>query len=100
MTDAERLLWFRLRRKQLSGYCFYRQRIIGEYIVDFYCREASLVIEIDGGQHFHGEKKKKDIDRDAFLKGRGLKVLRFNNQQVLKNTESVLEAILHTITKD
>jgi len=99
MTDAERLLWSSLRRKQLSGACFYRQRIIGEYIVDFYCPEAALVIELDGGQHFHGGVKVKDAARDFFLKERGLRVLRFDNHQVLKNTEVVLEEILKAVTK-
>jgi very-short-patch-repair endonuclease len=93
LTDAERLLWSKLRRKQLAGACFYRQRIIGEYIVDFYCREAALVIELDGGRHFHGEVKERDAVRDAFLKERGLRVVRFDNHQVLKNSEAVLEEI-------
>ena len=57
MTDAEKLLWSRIRRRQLSGYQFYRQRIIGSYIVDFYCPTARLVIEIDGGQHYYGKGK-------------------------------------------
>jgi very-short-patch-repair endonuclease len=52
MTDAERLLWSKLRRKQLKGLQIYRQRIIGNYIVDFYCPMANLIIEIDGGQHY------------------------------------------------
>jgi very-short-patch-repair endonuclease len=98
MTDAERLLWSKLRRRQLAGACFYRQRIIGEYIVDFYCREAALVIELDGGQHFHGELKERDAVRDAFLRKRCFRVLRFDNHQVLKNTEAVLEEILKAVT--
>ena len=98
MTDAERLLWSKLRRRQLAGVCFCRQRIIGEYIVDFYCWEAALVLELDGGQHFHGEGKKKDAVRDSFLRKRGLRILRFDNRQVLRNSESVLEKILKVIT--
>ncbi|SRR5579871_1208032 len=99
MTDAERLLWSHLRRKQIAGACFYRQRIIGNYIVDFYCREAALVIEIDGGQHFHGEVKEKDVLRDSFFKNQGLRVLRLDNHQVLKNKEAVLEEILRAVVK-
>ncbi|HJT25635.1 MAG TPA: DUF559 domain-containing protein [bacterium] len=98
MTDAERLLWSKLRRRQLAGVCFYRQRIIGGYIVDFYCSKASLIIELDGGQHFHGAVKGTDIVRDSFLNSRGLRVLRFGNHQVLKNLEAVLEEILRAIT--
>ena len=61
MTDAERLLWSRLRRKQLNNFQFYRQRIIGDYIVDFYCPRSKLIIEVDGGQHYQdeGAKEKK-----------------------------------------
>ena len=54
MTEAERLFWSRVRGKQLSGAQFYRQKIIGNFIVDFYCRQAKLVVEIDGGQHYEG----------------------------------------------
>ena len=99
MTEAERLLWSRLRRKQIGGVCFYRQRIIGEYIVDFYCPEARLVVEVDGGQHFQDEGKEKDGIRDSYLKEQGLRVLRFDNHQVMKNMDAVLEVILKTINE-
>jgi len=74
MTDAERLLWSKVRKKQLKGYQFYRQRIIGNYVVDFYCPKARLIIEIDGGQHYSDEGIKKDKIRDdyyerAWIKG-------------------------------
>jgi len=63
MTDAERLLWSKIRRKQLKGLQFYRQKIIGNYIADFYCPELKLVIEVDSGQHYsaegHGERSYK-----------------------------------------
>jgi very-short-patch-repair endonuclease len=93
MTDAEKLLWSRIGRRQISGYQFYRQRIIGNYIVDLYCPTARLVIEIDGGQHYHGKGKESDRTRDGELAGIGLKVLRFSNLEVLKNTDVVLEYI-------
>jgi len=99
MTDAETLLWSKLRRKQMAGVCFYRQRVIGRYIVDFYCREAALVIELDGGQHFHGEVKGEDALRDSFLRGKGLRVIRFGDHEVLKDTEAVLEKIHKLITQ-
>ena len=93
MTDAERLLWSKVRRKQLKGLQFYQQKIINDYIVDFYCHEEKLVIEIDGGQHYTEEKIKTDIERDQNLKELGLKVLRYSNLDVLKNIEGVLEDI-------
>jgi very-short-patch-repair endonuclease len=68
MTDAEKLLWSNLRAKQLKGYQFYRQRIIGDYIVDFYCPKSSLIIELDGSQHYTEEGIDKDRIRDDYLK--------------------------------
>ncbi len=94
MTDAERFLWGKVRRKQLKGYQFYRQKNIGDFIVDFYCPSANLVIEIDGGQHFTKDGRLKDKARDQYLEGLGLKVLRFSGRDVFKKTEGVLERIL------
>ncbi|MFQ5736820.1 MAG: endonuclease domain-containing protein [Thermodesulfobacteriota bacterium] len=93
MTDAEKLLWSRLRRKQLKGFQVYRQRIIGNYIVDFYCPGAGLVIEVDGGQHYTDKGSKKDLHRDRFIEARGLKVLRFSDRDVFENLAGVVEAI-------
>jgi len=93
MTDAESLLWRRLRGKQIKGHQFYRQRPIEKYIVDFYSASAKLVVEVDGGQHCHGEGMEKDKDRDAHLTAQGLRVLRFSDHDVLVNTEAVLEHI-------
>lgn len=93
MTDAEKLLWSKLRRKQLKGLQVYRQRIIGNYIVDFYCPKASLVIEIDGGQHYTEEGLKKDKVRNTYIEGQGFKVLRFSDLEVLSNLEGVVEMI-------
>ena len=92
-TDAEKLLWSRLKMKQLSGCQFYRQKIIDDYIVDFYCHKAKLVIEIDGGQHYSERKSLGDRDRDMHLVSLGLSVLRFSNLDVLHNIEKVLEKI-------
>jgi very-short-patch-repair endonuclease len=93
MTDAERRLWSRLKMKQLSGCQFYRQKIIGDYIADFYCHKTMLVIEIDGGEHFTERKALNDKIRDRYFESLGLTVLRFSNLEVLKNTDSVLEQI-------
>lgn len=93
MTDAERRLWSRLRRKQVQGLQFYRQRPIGNFIVDFYCPDAKLVVEVDGGQHYSEEGCVYDQERDQYLKGNGLAVLRFTNIDVLKNLDAVLQVI-------
>ena len=93
MTDAEKVLWMKLRRKQLKGYQFYRQKIVGDYIVDFYCPRARLVVEVDGGQHYGLEEIAKDRVRDGCLRAQGLDVLRFSDREVLVEKESVLEKI-------
>ncbi|MGR5435852.1 endonuclease domain-containing protein [Vibrio owensii] len=94
MSKPEEVLWQRIRRKQL-GVKFRRQHGIGRYIVDFYCAELNLVIEIDGDSHFSDEGKEKDAMRDAFLEALGIKVLRFTNEEVMKQTESVLERLFN-----
>ena len=84
MTDAEKLLWLRLRAKQLKGRQFYRQRIIENYIVDFYCPKANLIIELDGGQHSTEEGIKKDKTRDKYMREQGYKILRFLTEKYLR----------------
>jgi len=93
MTNAELLLWSKLKGKQLKGLQFYRQKIIGNYIVDFYCAKAGLVIEVDGGQHYTGAGRTADADRDCYLQSCGLQVLRFSNSDVLRNIAGVVESI-------
>ena len=97
MTDSELLLWSRIRRRQILDIQFYRQRSIGNYIIDFFAPRVRLVIELDGGQHFDEEYIKKDQIRDAYLKNLGLRVLRFDNDQVMRSLEEVLEEIYRTI---
>jgi very-short-patch-repair endonuclease len=91
-TPHEIILWSRLRRSQL-GCKFRRQHSIGKYIVDFYCPEKRLIIELDGGQH---AEKQKDYDkqRDEYLKNLGFKILRFWDSDINSNLESVLNRIL------
>ena len=96
-TDCELLLWSKLRRKQICGIQFYRQKPIGLFIVDFYAPRASLVIELDGSQHFKASQAAYDAHRDAYLQNQGLTVLRFNNAQVLKGTTGVLEVIYRMV---
>ena len=90
MTNAERLLWSRLRERQVGGHFFVRQHPIGGYIVDFCCRRAMLVIEVDGGQH---AQNAADAPRTAELGRRGYRVLRFWNNEVLGNIDGVLIGI-------
>jgi adenine-specific DNA-methyltransferase len=91
MTFAERLLWARLRQRELDGFKFRRQHPIGRFIVDFVCIEARVVVEIDGGQH--AERRLRDEARTAWLNGRGYRVLRFWNNEVLQDADAVREAI-------
>jgi len=92
-TDAERRLWKYIKAKKLAGLKFRRQVPIGDYIVDFVCFEKKIIIEIDGGQHSEEVNKINDNNRTAWLEGRGFKVLRFWNNEVLKNTDGVWEVI-------
>jgi very-short-patch-repair endonuclease len=90
-TDAEKKLWQLLRSRQLDAFKFWRQVAIGNYIVDFICHEKRLIVEADGGQH---AENSKDTERDRWLTEAGYRVLRFWNNEVLKNPNGVLEAIL------
>ena len=95
MTDAEALLWKLLRNRRLAGAKFRRQHPIGRYILDFYCAERKLCIELDGGQH--GEAVAYDQLRDQWLLGQGIQILRFWNNQMLTETEGVLEMIYQAL---
>lgn len=93
MPNAEKLLWSNIRGKQLKGVQFYRQKPIGNFIVDFYCPKANLVIELDGGQHYCEEMEVKDVQRDEYMESIGLKVLRFSDREVFENIREVIEKI-------
>jgi very-short-patch-repair endonuclease len=92
-TPAESCLWSKLRNRQLHGFKFRRQHQFGNYITDFYCHEAQLVIECDGLVHDTNEAWQHDQTRDAYMIGQGLRVLRFSNDEVLNDTEAVLRTI-------
>ena len=100
MTDAERRLWAKVRMRQLGGYQFYRQRPIGDYIVDFFCPKAKLVVEVDGGQHFSEEAAEYDRVRDEYLRSLGLTVLRFTNAEVMTRLDSVVESVLQNLNEN
>ena len=91
LTDAESLLWFRLRNRQLLDLKFRRQRPIGRYIADFACLEIGLVIELDGGQHV--EQAGYDLRREQDMRALGFRTLRFGDNEVLKETDAVMEKI-------
>ncbi len=99
MTDAERFLWTKIRRKQLKGCQFYRQKNIGNYIVDFYCPVAKLIIEIDGGQHYSKEGTKKDKIRDNYMARLGFTVFRFSDREIFENINGALERIYEHLEK-
>jgi adenine-specific DNA-methyltransferase len=94
-TDAERSLWQRLRDRQLGGFKFRRQHPIGVFIADFTCLERRLIVELDGGQH--AEQKRYDVHRSNALATRGFKVIRFWDNEVLTQTDAVLESILRAL---
>jgi very-short-patch-repair endonuclease len=96
MTDAEQYLWAKLRMKQ-TGCHFYRQKPVGDYIVDFFCARAKLVIEVDGSQHLSDEMLEYDRIRDEYMSSLGLRVLRFNNNDVLTNIDGVVERIMENM---
>ncbi len=95
-TDAEIRLWSRIRRKQLDGFRFRRQQPIGPYVVDFFCPEALLIIEVDGGQHAWNEAH--DAERTKWLEARGYRVLLFWNNDVLANTDGVVAIIREVLS--
>jgi very-short-patch-repair endonuclease len=98
MTEVERLLWRKLRNRQLHRCKFRRQHSIGPLIVDFVCLEKNLVIEVDGGQH--AKNSEADVKHTEYLNEKGYRVLRFSNNEVLQQTESVLIVILSCLRKD
>ena len=97
MTDAEKKLWLEVRGKQLKGFQFYRQKPIGNFIVDFYCPKANLVLELDGGQHYSEQGQTEDRSRDDFLRSKGLRVLRFSDKDVFENMTGIIEKIMESL---
>ena len=97
-TEAEQRLWSRLRRRQLDGYFFRRQAPIGVFVVDFVRAERKLVIEVDGGQR--ARQIRRDAKRTAWLESQGYEVIRFWNNDVLGNTDGVVETILAVLRQE
>jgi very-short-patch-repair endonuclease len=97
-TDFEIKLWSLLKNRKLEGFKFRRQALIGKYIVDFICHEKGLVVEVDGGQHM--EASKADDLRTVWLESHGYRVIRLWNDQVLKETDAVLQEILRYLNQE
>ena len=98
-TDAERILWSELRNHRLNGAGFRRQVPIENFIADFVCHGAKLVIELDGGQHFSDEGERADARRSAIIEAKGFKMLRFSNHDVMINRAGVLETIAAAVAE-
>jgi len=92
MTSAETILWKELKANKLNGLHFRRQQIIDRFIVDFYCHQHELVVEVDGG--IHDLQKEHDAERETYLIARGFRILRFRNEEVENNLQGVLRKIL------
>jgi very-short-patch-repair endonuclease len=97
MTDAEKALWERLRKRQLAGFRFRRQHPVNEFIVDFFCYEKNLVIEVDGGVHNDKYQMERDNEKSIILNRLGLKVLRFRNEEIFNDMDSVLNSIAQNL---
>lgn len=92
MTLAEQVLWEELKKNQ-TGHRFLRQHIIGDYIVDFLCKDDGLIVEVDGGYHAEREQQEDDALRTQFLESMGFRVIRFTNEEVLYDTENTIQEI-------
>jgi len=97
MTEAEKVFWQRVRKKQLKNFIFYRQKPIGNFIADFYCDQAKLIIEIDGG--YHKKQHTKDTWREDCLQSihPKLRVIRFTNEDILENIDKVIQKVLEEL---
>ena len=99
MTDAEKLLWKELKKKESLGYRFRRQHPLGYYILDFYSHQLKLCIEVDGKYHDKGTQISKDIEREDFLEYNGISVIRFKNEEIEHDIEWVVNEIKSHIIK-
>ena len=100
MTPAEQFLWTKLRSKQCHSFKFCRQHAIGPFIVDFFCPEQFLVVEIDGDVHAEETQRTKDRQREKYFCSLGLQVIRYTNHEVLNNLDGVLEHLLAVLSSD
>jgi very-short-patch-repair endonuclease len=99
MTPAEKVLWERLRNRQIKGLRFRRQHPIKDFVVDFFCYDALLVIEVDGTVHDETSQKERDEQRTIILKKLGLKEIRFTNTEVINHTDQIIKRIEAELSK-
>ncbi len=92
-TEAEKIFWSHVRNKKVQGLKFFRQYSVGPYVLDFYCPEKRIAMELDGSQHGEEENREYDAERTGYLKAYDIEVLRFWNHEVLSNIEGVLNVI-------
>lgn len=97
-TDAETRLWSKLRNRRFLGIKFFRQYSVGAYVLDFYAPSIQLAIELDGSQHAERKHQSYDVRRTAYLEDFGIRVIRFWDNEVLKNIDAVLESIASSVT--
>ena len=98
MTSVEKILWRHLRNRRLNGFKFRRQHPIDIFIADFYCHERKLIIELDGGIHDTEEQHEYDLGRTFELQGKGFKIIRYSNEEVINDIEKVLKSIEVNLT--
>jgi very-short-patch-repair endonuclease len=96
-TDAEKLLWSRVRNRKAAGLKFRRQHCVGNRVFDFFCAEANLAVELDGSGHTRYLSEVSDLDRELELCESGIRVLRFSNAEVLQNIDGVINAIIYAV---
>jgi very-short-patch-repair endonuclease len=98
-TQAEILLWLHLKQRGCGGYKFRRQHSVGRYILDLYCPKLKLAVELDGSQHFEPAVRANDREREAWLKSFGIIVIRFTNDEVLKNLDGVIDDLTEVVRR-
>ena len=98
-TEAEKILWQKLRNRQINGFKFFRQCSIGKYIADFYCSELRLVIELDGSHYYEENVFEYDKIREEFMKSLDIQTIRFNNLDVFKSLDEVMERVYFEVRK-
>ena len=97
MTKAEKILWERLRRRQIKGKRFLRQFSVGKYVIDFYCQELKLVIEVDGEVHYSNEQMEYDRFRQTEIENFRIRFLRFDNNEIFTSIDTVIMKIVDMI---
>ncbi len=96
-TKPELLIWQKIRNRQLNNSKFRRQHSIGPFVVDFYCPEKSLVLEIDGDSHATKRGREIDVERTAYIESQGYKIIRYHNKDVLENLEGIFDDLLNKL---